>query len=311
MSGSRAPAPWQRLFEAKDWDRLDAYWRHAPEAEAGDIFEALQRVVGTKEIVNGVEVDTVYREPGDVAADLVGAAEILREGEVEVYATGEDAFLPPFVERWAELAQLVLDQCAELDALTEVTEGAASMSRRHHAQQVPREFDAINRILAAMLVADDHNPSDDPALQEHLATVAVKAFIAGEYFRAALGKKHESDAVRGERVAGGARNAAHATNERHEALRERRMASMTELIPKRAGKSRCVSLKVLEMPLPDNLTDPLLTAREVGELLTISLPSVFRRVAAGDLPKPIKLGTSSRWPQSEILAAKAARTTAN
>lgn len=50
-------------------------------------------------------------------------------------------------------------------------------------------------------------------------------------------------------------------------------------------------------------------------MLAISLPSVFRRVAAGDLPRPIKLGASSRWPQSEILAvieaAKAARESAN
>lgn len=57
--------------------------------------------------------------------------------------------------------------------------------------------------------------------------------------------------------------------------------------------------------------DPLLTVREVAAMLAISLPSVFRRVAAGDLPRPIKLGASSRWPQSEILAvieaAKAAR----
>lgn len=234
MSSSRAPASWRALFDAKDWNSLDAYWRHAPEAEAGDILEALQRAVGTKEITNGVEVDTVYREPGDVAADLVGAAEILSEGELEAYATGEEAFLPPYLEQWRDLSREVLDLCKELEALPEVTKGAASMSRRHHAQQVPREFDAIGRILTAMLVADD-DPDDDPdlgaALQEHMATVAVKAFIAGQHFRAALGKEHESDAVRGEKVAGGARNSAHATNARHAASREQRFARMRELVP--------------------------------------------------------------------------------
>lgn len=60
--------------------------------------------------------------------------------------------------------------------------------------------------------------------------------------------------------------------------------------------------------------DPLLNAREVSAMLAISLPSVFRHVADGKLPRPIKLGASSRWPQSEILAvieaAKAARETA-
>ena len=57
--------------------------------------------------------------------------------------------------------------------------------------------------------------------------------------------------------------------------------------------------------------DPLLTVREVAALLRRSVPSVFRGVAKGDLPRPVKPGASSRWPQSEILAvieaAKAAR----
>lgn len=60
--------------------------------------------------------------------------------------------------------------------------------------------------------------------------------------------------------------------------------------------------------------DPLLSVREVAAMLAISVPSVFRHVAAGDLPRPLKFGASSRWPQSEILAvieaAKAARAVA-
>lgn len=59
------------------------------------------------------------------------------------------------------------------------------------------------------------------------------------------------------------------------------------------------------------MIDPLLTVHEVAALLRRSVPSVFRGVAKGDLPRPVKLGASSRWPQSEILAvieaAKAAR----
>ena len=57
--------------------------------------------------------------------------------------------------------------------------------------------------------------------------------------------------------------------------------------------------------------DPLLTAREAAPLLCISVPTFWRRVADGTIPKPIKLGALSRWPQSEILqvieTAKAAR----
>lgn len=57
--------------------------------------------------------------------------------------------------------------------------------------------------------------------------------------------------------------------------------------------------------------DPLLKDREAAPLLSISIPTFWRRVADGTIPKPIKLGALSRWPQSEILEvierAKAAR----
>lgn len=57
--------------------------------------------------------------------------------------------------------------------------------------------------------------------------------------------------------------------------------------------------------------DPLLTAREAAPLLGVSIPTFWRRVADGTIPKPVKLGALSRWPQSEILqvieTAKAAR----
>ncbi len=57
--------------------------------------------------------------------------------------------------------------------------------------------------------------------------------------------------------------------------------------------------------------DPLLTAREAAALLGLSLPTFWRRVADGTVPKPVKLGGLSRWPRSEILEvvqkAKAAR----
>lgn len=49
--------------------------------------------------------------------------------------------------------------------------------------------------------------------------------------------------------------------------------------------------------------DPLLTAREVANTLRISLPTLYRRIADKTLPAPVKLGSLSRWPRSEILAA--------
>lgn len=64
----------------------------------------------------------------------------------------------------------------------------------------------------------------------------------------------------------------------------------------------------------DNATsvvDPLLSIREAAALLGVSVPTFWRRVADGTIPKPIKLGALSRWPHSEILqvieTAKAAR----
>jgi excisionase family DNA binding protein len=62
------------------------------------------------------------------------------------------------------------------------------------------------------------------------------------------------------------------------------------------------------------ITDPLLTAREGAAELQISVPTFWRWVANGTLPKAVKLGGMSRWPRSELLAvierAKANRSAA-
>jgi predicted DNA-binding transcriptional regulator AlpA len=57
-------------------------------------------------------------------------------------------------------------------------------------------------------------------------------------------------------------------------------------------------------PLAYNPTnnDPLLRVREGAAFLQISVPTFWRRVADGTIPKPVKLGGLSRWPQSEIIA---------
>jgi predicted DNA-binding transcriptional regulator AlpA len=50
------------------------------------------------------------------------------------------------------------------------------------------------------------------------------------------------------------------------------------------------------------ISDPLLKAGEVADFLQISIPSLYRRIADGTLPQPLKLGSLSRWPKSEIVA---------
>ena len=50
------------------------------------------------------------------------------------------------------------------------------------------------------------------------------------------------------------------------------------------------------------LTDPLLTVREGAAVLQMSVPTFWRRVADGTVPKPVKIGSLSRWPRSEIIS---------
>lgn len=47
--------------------------------------------------------------------------------------------------------------------------------------------------------------------------------------------------------------------------------------------------------------DPLFTAGEGSKFLGISVPTFWRHVSQGKLPKPIKLGHLSRWPRSELM----------
>lgn len=59
------------------------------------------------------------------------------------------------------------------------------------------------------------------------------------------------------------------------------------------------------------ITDPLLTVRESAAILQISIPTFWRRVRDETVPRPVKIGSLSRWPRSEIISvierAKASR----
>lgn len=46
--------------------------------------------------------------------------------------------------------------------------------------------------------------------------------------------------------------------------------------------------------------DPLIKDVEACEILGISKPTFWRWVRAGILPKPLKLGSLSRWPRSDM-----------
>lgn len=44
----------------------------------------------------------------------------------------------------------------------------------------------------------------------------------------------------------------------------------------------------------------LLTVKEVAHQLKISVRSVWKFTAAGQIPKPVRIGRSARWRQDEL-----------
>lgn len=50
------------------------------------------------------------------------------------------------------------------------------------------------------------------------------------------------------------------------------------------------------------LADTLLRDKEVAAQLRVSVPTVWRRVKDGTIPRPLKIGSLSRWQQADISA---------
>lgn len=48
--------------------------------------------------------------------------------------------------------------------------------------------------------------------------------------------------------------------------------------------------------------DPLIRDSDAAVLLGCSKATFWRRVSDGTIPRPVKIGGMSRWPQSEIVA---------
>jgi len=49
-----------------------------------------------------------------------------------------------------------------------------------------------------------------------------------------------------------------------------------------------------------NQTDQLLTAKALGEMLSLSKRQIFRLNSSGKIPAPIRIGGSVRWAESTI-----------
>jgi len=50
----------------------------------------------------------------------------------------------------------------------------------------------------------------------------------------------------------------------------------------------------------DHTIDRLLNLEEVTRLTALSRATVYRAIASGDFPPPVKFGRVSRWPASEV-----------
>ncbi|MCO6362008.1 helix-turn-helix transcriptional regulator [Paracoccus sp. 08] len=50
----------------------------------------------------------------------------------------------------------------------------------------------------------------------------------------------------------------------------------------------------------DHQIDRLLNLHEVTHLTALSRATVYRAIASGDFPAPVKIGRVSRWPASEV-----------
>ena len=55
------------------------------------------------------------------------------------------------------------------------------------------------------------------------------------------------------------------------------------------------------MDPPSTDRDKYLTAAGLAELLQLSVRSIDRMLASGDLPQPLRLGGSRRWSRSEVM----------
>jgi hypothetical protein len=113
---------------------------------------------------------------------------------------------------------------------SEVTTGTPVLSRQKHASRAIEHLAEIR--FAQSFLRGELNLDEERAwFDEAVAAVVLPAFLAGMFATQAEYKSVEVDAVRGEKVAGGAKNSAHSTNGKHKSLRDKRLSRIYELHP--------------------------------------------------------------------------------
>ena len=222
---------WRERFALEQWDWFYGIERHIDcndpdvRSELLEILCKIQKLVGQTWDENGMQQVLRYKTSSEVHPDLKVLAEILEIGELEFVISGEPE---DDGKEWRNLLADVESKLRNFISAPEVTKGAAPLSRKAQAERALGflgEIETNRQLLRQQLNSDDVQVWFDEAV----AAIALPAFLAGMHAMQADYKIIETDAVRGTKVAGGSSNAAHGTNQKFIAPREKRISRVREL----------------------------------------------------------------------------------
>lgn len=54
--------------------------------------------------------------------------------------------------------------------------------------------------------------------------------------------------------------------------------------------------------MTDTAPDRLLTRHAVIEMVGFATPTIYKKMAAGEFPRPLKIGRAARWSERDITA---------
>lgn len=219
---------WRTQYSKRDWDRIDAWWRHcSDQQELRELLEQLRRDLPMVRRENGTEVVMDDPDLSTVLEEWKGAALILAQGELAAVVEGEPE---PTPEVWIRERARIEAILADLAKAGEVTSGDPVLSRAAHARNALEHLKGIDWALAA--VTGRSHKRNRTMLAAFAAEIAALAFHAGSEARSAIGKELEADTIRGEKVLSSAKAGAAVTKGKSKPGSEVVLLAMTELVEK-------------------------------------------------------------------------------
>lgn len=192
---------WTDLYERREWDDLENWWRHSDDVDAlSALLARLDADVPKVTARNGMEVEVRHVRPNEAPPDWKRAAQILELGELKAKVEGDP---PSNAEIWRHDRDMISAQLRSLVVAGEVTMGDKMLSRANHAATSLALLDSTDFCVQAMANEIDpvgEKPEDRDWLIEFAQEILYLGFHAGLHARAAIGKSMETDAVRGEKV---------------------------------------------------------------------------------------------------------------